>query len=246
MANASCTNYCGEVNGDNLTCATFPTELTIEEWSAVSINQYDETCTGEATASTPGPFNLSGNSCESLSITFADDETFSGLCAPTAPVPVPGTWVVYNSDIDMLCLTVGTDEECATYSYYTADGSFGLSGLGDDGNCYETIFQLTSSLAIDEYGIPAEFAVYQNYPNPFNPSTTFEFDVATPTNVSLLIYDITGKEVYSLASGYHLPGRYSVVWNTINSNGESVSSGMYIYQLRTSDAVVTKKLVLLR
>jgi len=102
------------------------------------------------------------------------------------------------------------------------------------------------ALAIDEYGIPTEFSVYQNYPNPFNPSTTIEFDVATPTNVSLVIYDLTGKEVYSLASGYHLPSRYSVVWNTINFNGESVSSGMYIYQLRTSDAVVTKKLVLLR
>jgi len=103
-----------------------------------------------------------------------------------------------------------------------------------------------SDLAIDEYVIPTEFSVYQNYPNPFNPSTTFEFDVATPTNVSLLIYDLTGKEVYSLASGYHLPGRYSVVWNAIDSNGGSVSSGMYIYQLRTSDAVVTKKLVLIR
>ena len=132
------------------------------------------------------------------------------------------------------------------YSYSSADGSFGLSGLGDDGNCYETVFQLTSTLAIDEYGIPAEFTVYQNYPNPFNPSTAFEFDVATPTNVSLLIYDLTGREVYSLASGYHVPGRYSVVWNAIDSSGEPVSSGMYIYQLRTSDAVVTKKLVLLR
>ena len=151
---------------------------------------------------------------------------------------------VYNSD--MLCLAVGTNEACATYSYSTTDSgnSFGLSGLGDDGNCYETVFE--PSLAIDEYGIPAEFSVYQNYPNPFNPSTTFEFDVATPTNVSLLIYDLTGKEVYSLASGYHVPGRYSVVWNAIDSNGESVSSGMYIYQLRTSDAVVTKKLVLIR
>ena len=106
--------------------------------------------------------------------------------------------------------------------------------------------KLSATLAINEIGIPTDFSVYQNYPNPFNPSTTFEFDVATPTNVSLLIYDLTGKEVYSLASGYHVPGRYSLVWNAIDSNGESVSSGMYIYQLRTSDVVVTKKLVLLR
>ena len=114
-----------------------------------------------------------------------------------------------------------------------------------DGNCYETVFQYTS-LAINEFGIPTDFSVYQNYPNPFNPSTTIEFDVATPTNISLVVYDLAGKEVYSLASGYHVPGRYSVIWNAIDSNGESVSSGMYIYQLRTSGVVLTKKLVLLR
>jgi len=70
--------------------------------------------------------------------------------------------------------------------------------------------------------------------------------VATPTNVSLVVYNLMGKEVYSLVSGYHVPGRYSVVWNGNDSNGYQVSSGMYIYQLRTSDAVLTKKLVLLR
>ena len=70
--------------------------------------------------------------------------------------------------------------------------------------------------------------------------------MATRANVSLVVYDLMGKEVYSLASGYHLPGRYSVVWNANDSNGEQVSSSMYIYQLRTSDAVLTKKLVLLR
>jgi uncharacterized protein (TIGR02145 family) len=101
-------------------------------------------------------------------------------------------------------------------------------------------------LTIDEFGIPSDFSVYQNYPNPFNPSTTIQFDVATPTNISLVVYDLTGKEVYSLANGYHVPGQYSVVWNAIDANGDQVSSGMYIYQLRTSDAVLTKKLVLLR
>jgi hypothetical protein len=56
--------------------------------------------------------------------------------------------------------------------------------------------------------------------------------VATPDNISLAIYDLAGQ--------------YSIVWNAIDSNGESVSSGMYIYKLRASNVVLTKKLILLR
>jgi len=70
--------------------------------------------------------------------------------------------------------------------------------------------------------------------------------VATPDNISLAVYDLASKEIYSLASGYHMPGQYSIVWNAIDSNGESVSSGMYIYKLRASNVVLTKKLILLR
>ena len=105
---------------------------------------------------------------------------------------------------------------------------------------------MQTQLSIDNYEIPTKFAVYQSYPNPFNPSTTIEFDVATPESISLVVYDLTGKEVFTLASGYHMPGKYSMVWNAVDNNGDQVSSGMYIYQLRTSESVITKKLVLLR
>ena len=238
-------DYCGECAGDNSTCATYPTVLTAEEWSAVSVDQYDETCTGESTGSTSGPFDLGEQECDSITITFKSDGSFNAVCETSIiPIPVPGSWVIYNDNT--LCLAVGDDSDCTNYTYYEEEGTFGLSGFGDDGNCYETVFQYTSTLAIDEFGIPTDFSVDQNYPNPFNPSTTIEFDVAISSNISLVVYDLMGKEIYSLASGYHVPGRYSVVWNANDSNGEEVSSGMYIYQLRTSDTVLTKKLVLLR
>jgi len=241
---SSCEDYCGEPNGDNSTCSSYPSELTNEEWSAVSINQYDESCMGTVTNSTSGPFDLSEYGCESLSITFTDAGIFSASCSPTVPVPVAGTWVVYNSN--MLCLTVGTNEACATYSYSTTDDSFGLSGLGDDGNCYETVFQSTSTLAIDEFGIPTEFSVYQNYPNPFNPSTTIEFDVAEMDEVSLIVYDLTGKEVATLVSGTYTPGTYNVEWNAVNNAGDGIVSGMYIYRYFSSEKAITRKMLYLK
>ncbi|MBT7377589.1 MAG: T9SS type A sorting domain-containing protein, partial [Candidatus Marinimicrobia bacterium] len=238
-------DYCGVCDGDNSTCSSFPAELSTGEWSAVSVNTYDETCGGTPT-STSGSYNFAEIPCENITISLNDDteHTFALSCESAVPVEVSGTWVVYGTD--NLCLIIDGEEDCTFYTYDDEDGTVEVITGNDEESCYGTVFQLTSTLAIDEFGIPTEFSVYQNYPNPFNPSTTIEFDVATPANVSLVVYDLTGKEVYSLASGYHVPGRYSVVWNANDSNGEQVSSGMYIYQLRTSDAVLTKKLVLLR
>jgi hypothetical protein len=229
---------------DFISCASYPTELSSEEWSGVSVNKYDETCMGNPT-STPGPFNFGETTCESKTFTL-DDNTEHSFALTCDTLSVTGNWVVYNESI--LCFMIGEEEDCTSYTYDDNDtnNTLELITANDGENCYETVFQLTSTLAIDEFGIPTDFFIYQNYPNPFNPSTTINFEVATPTNVSLVIYDLMGKEVYSLASGYHVPGIYSVVWNANDSNGEQVSSGMYIYQLRILNTVLTKKLVLLR
>ena len=239
-------DYCGECGGDNSSCESYPTVLTAEEWTAVSVNGYgNPDCEGDIASTSSGPFDLAGYSCDNVSISLSANGSFTATCETAGfPAPVSGTWVVYNDAT--ICLAVGSDTDCADYSYFSADNTFSLSGTGDDGNCYDTVFALSSTLSITDIGIPSDFNVYQNYPNPFNPSTTIEFDIATLSNISLAVYDLTGKEVYSLANGYHAPGRYSVVWNAMDMNGESVSSGMYIYQLRTSESVITKKLVLLR
>jgi len=163
------------------------------------------------------------------------------------------TYSVLYSELDITNASANND-----YSWYVAVTD-DLATLPTDASSIDEALALeivlgiqefsidaSEYLSIDEFGIPSDFSVYQNYPNPFNPSTTIQFDIATPSNISLVVYDLTGKEVYSLASGYHVPGQYSVVWNAIDANGDQVSSGMYIYQLRTSDAVLTKKLVLLR
>ena len=215
-------------------CDIFWIRTTVEEWSAISVNQYDETCSGESTDSTSGPFELSGQACESITITFNPDGSFNAECETSViPVPVPGSWIVYNND--MICLTVGNDEDCATYSYSTTDGSFGLSGLGDDGNCYETVFQLTSTLAIDEFGIPTDFSVYQNYPNPFNPSTNIPFALPFESDVKVNIYDVRGRLVQELVNSHFGSGYHHISWDASH-----LSSGLYFIQFESSSSENSK------
>jgi hypothetical protein len=106
----------------------------------------------------------------------------------------------------------------------------------------------TTQLSISQLGdaIPSSFAIAQNFPNPFNPTTNIAFDVAHMDNISLVIYDLTGKEVVTLASGAYAPGSYNVEWNAIDNNGNAIVSGMYIYRYITSTKAITRKMLYLK
>ncbi|MCH8303919.1 MAG: T9SS type A sorting domain-containing protein [Candidatus Marinimicrobia bacterium] len=93
---------------------------------------------------------------------------------------------------------------------------------------------------------PREFSLGQNYPNPFNPSTSIMYDVPLTSNVSLIIYDILGRNVRTLLNEQRNAGSYSVEWDGKNSNGLLVTSGIYFYRLEAGEFAVTKKMVLLK
>ncbi len=85
------------------------------------------------------------------------------------------------------------------------------------------------------------FELKQNYPNPFNPTTTIKYEMPKAAYVRLVVYDMLGREVATLVNEFKPGGRYSVTFNAGN-----LSSGIYIYQLRSGSFIANKKLVLLR
>jgi hypothetical protein len=74
--------------------------------------------------------------------------------------------------------------------------------------------------------IPTTFSL-ENYPNPFNPSTQIKFGLPEAANASLIVYDVLGKKVAELASGYHEAGYYSAVWNATGESHSPLASGIY-------------------
>ena len=75
-------------------------------------------------------------------------------------------------------------------------------------------------------GIPDEFILKQNYPNPFNPVTRIDFSVAKHSNVSINVYDASGKLVKNLVNKNHSPGNYYVKFDSYG-----LSSGIYFYSM---------------
>lgn len=96
------------------------------------------------------------------------------------------------------------------------------------------------NLPAQDAGRPAEFKLYQNFPNPFNPQTAIEFIVPQTSKISLKVFNLLGKEVAVLTDEIKQPGTYKVIF----AAGEhGLSSGVYIYQLKTDSFTETKKMI---
>ena len=114
---------------------------------------------------------------------------------------------------------------------------------------YETRIQkltLPAGVAQDNQFAPTNFKLEQNYPNPFNSSTIISFSLPHQTEVSLHIYDILGRLIYNLVDQKLSQGYYKFIWEGINNKGTPVPSGMYFYNLKTSEFNSTKKLLFLK
>lgn len=94
--------------------------------------------------------------------------------------------------------------------------------------------------------IPKEFTLFQNYPNPFNPQTVIEYALPYDCKVEITIYNILGQKVRTLASERQEAGYKRVVWDSKNSRGEVVSSGIYFYRIKAGEFTEARKMVILR
>jgi len=135
----------------------------------------------------------------------------------------------------------GTSAIGHNYTYTDRNLSSGiynyrLKQIDFNGN-YE-YFNLSSEVNI---GIPVKYDLSQNYPNPFNPSTVINYDLPFDGNVSLKIFDMSGKELMTLVNEVKTAGYYSV-----NFNASDLSSGVYFYTISADNFTATKKMVLLR
>jgi hypothetical protein len=89
--------------------------------------------------------------------------------------------------------------------------------------------------------VPGVYSLSQNYPNPFNPSTTIKFELPKTSQVSLMVYDILGRDVSVLVNERKDAGSYEVKFD-----GSALASGVYFCRLQAGSYVNTKKLLILR
>ena len=87
----------------------------------------------------------------------------------------------------------------------------------------------------------------QNQPNPFNGTTALRFDLPRAEEVTLRIYEVSGRMVRTLTDRMHLaPGQHVVEWDGRDERGKPVSSGVYLYHLNAGSKSLVRKMTLQR
>ncbi len=110
------------------------------------------------------------------------------------------------------------------------------------------VYDQLTDVEEDEFAdaLPSDYELFNNYPNPFNPSTTIKFAIPEMTNVKLTVYNSVGQEVTTIVNETLGSGTYNAKWDGLNNAGSKVTSGIYFYQLRANNTVLTNKMILLK
>ncbi len=114
------------------------------------------------------------------------------------------------------------------------------SGSGLLTNNYENNFYTVSENEQPAVvNLPYNYRLYQNYPNPFNPGTKIKYSLPVSSNVKLVVYDISGKEVKVLVHQLQEAGDKEAVFD-----GSGLASGIYFYKLYVNNLSAVLKMIL--
>ncbi len=120
----------------------------------------------------------------------------------------------------------GTTNEPQSYSFtdkklQTAVYKYRIKQIDYNGS-FE-YFQLENDVAIDP---PNVFSISQNYPNPSNPRSKIDYEIPFTGRVTIIVYEMLGREVSSLVNETKEAGYYSTEFD-----GSSLASGVYFYRI---------------
>lgn len=125
------------------------------------------------------------------------------------------------------------------------DGSF-LIVWGEDSDVYARSLSPLATAVTNRDGGTPEYSITRTYPNPFGKTTTIEYSLAQPADVTIRIYSAAGALVATIPEGRRSPGLHTAMWDGVDSRGNRVSSGTYFLEMRSGDVLLTKKVVVLR
>ena len=167
----------------------------------------------------------------------------SGVLIPHIPISIAD--IDDNDNFHQLCFS--TSDEIVKISMMANT----VEDPNHDPNLYSEIDVSScdggESLRVPNINVPANnFTLKDNYPNPFNPLTTISYELLADGIVNIVIYDLIGKKIKTLVSGFQTAGSKNVNWNATDNLGQPVSAGVYLYFIEAGDFRQIKKMILLK
>jgi subtilisin family serine protease len=151
------------------------------------------------------------------------------------PAGAPSGTYTYSAYTGLYPDIIYTQDDFTFSKSTDADGGEFIAGWdnyeADSGD------ELAASL---DYSVDS-YSLHSAYPNPFNPVTNIQYDIAEAGNVKLVVFDVNGREIATLADGFMNEGVYSAVFNADN-----LASGVYFYTLTVNGFTDSKKMILMK
>jgi hypothetical protein len=97
------------------------------------------------------------------------------------------------------------------------------------------------NIAEDDHELPNQVVLHPAYPNPFNPSTNMRFELPTGQRVDIGLYDVLGRRLSTLLSGYRSAGQH-----TFTINGRNLATGMYFVRLSAESTSMVQRIMLIK
>ncbi len=145
--------------------------------------------------------------------------------------------------------TFGGSEDDEAYSVQlTEDGDYMVAGYTESygaglSDCW--LLKISGDLVgvtEDDCGeLPSDIGMIQNYPNPFNAKTIIRYNLPSDSDVTIEIYDILGRKIETLVSGYRPAGSHTLTWDA-----EDLPSGIYFYRIEAGGYSKTRRCLLLK
>jgi photosystem II stability/assembly factor-like uncharacterized protein len=155
--------------------------------------------------------------------------------------------ILRSEDIGDNWSVISTPATVDLFAVNFGSESFGISTGAEGTEIYTTdggaTWISTMNTATAKNPVKEQVHLNQNYPNPFNPSTVINYTVNDNSNISIKVYDMTGREIRTLVNTFQNAGTYSVNFNAVN-----LASGIYFYVLKvnsgTNEITKTMRMIL--
>jgi hypothetical protein len=92
----------------------------------------------------------------------------------------------------------------------------------------------------------ATFAVLQNYPNPFAGVTEFRVGLAVPSDITIELFNVSGRRVSHRRIIGLSPGWQTVSFDAREGESSQLTNGVYCCRFTAAGATVTRKMTILR
>lgn len=112
---------------------------------------------------------------------------------------------------------------------------------GERTELVETYLQDMLNRIVQQSETPSHFTLHPNYPNPFNSETRIEYELRADEDVSLKVFDLTGKEVATLVESRQSQGFHSITFRA-----DALSSGIYFCRLTSAGKNANITMLLLK